>query len=257
MWHVDGNHKLIRWRFVIHGGIDGFSRTIVYLCCATNNKANTVLSCFEGAIENFGLPEKVRSDLGGENYQIWRYMIEAHSSQSAVVTGASTHNQRIERLWRDVTRSVGSCYRDIFYTLEESDQLDPLNEVDIFCLHWVFLPKINASLTQFVESWNNHPISTENNWTPNQLFVQGIARQRERHASDNNIGPNIRDGPQASNVVEVPNRKFKACDALETTLNAISVNSTSQPDAGVHEYIEISNVVGFHLNNGCNVCLML
>ena len=64
VWHVDGNHKLIRWRFVIHGGIDGFSRTIVYLCCATNNKANTVLSCFEGAIENFGLPEKVRSDLG-------------------------------------------------------------------------------------------------------------------------------------------------------------------------------------------------
>ena len=102
MWHVDGNHKLIRWRFVIHGGIDGFSRTIVYLCCATNNKANTVLSCFEGAIENFGLPEKVRSDLGGENYQIWRYMIEAHSSQSAVVTGASTHNQRIERLWPGV-----------------------------------------------------------------------------------------------------------------------------------------------------------
>jgi hypothetical protein len=23
LWHVDGNHKLILWKFVIHGGIDG------------------------------------------------------------------------------------------------------------------------------------------------------------------------------------------------------------------------------------------
>lgn len=32
--HIDGHHKLIRWRFVTHGGIDGFSRTIVYLRCS-------------------------------------------------------------------------------------------------------------------------------------------------------------------------------------------------------------------------------
>ena len=24
LWHIDGNHKLVRWRFVIHGCIDGF-----------------------------------------------------------------------------------------------------------------------------------------------------------------------------------------------------------------------------------------
>ena len=24
LWHIDGNHKLVRWQFVIHGGIDGF-----------------------------------------------------------------------------------------------------------------------------------------------------------------------------------------------------------------------------------------
>ena len=26
VWHIDGNHKLIKWRMVLHGGIDGFSR---------------------------------------------------------------------------------------------------------------------------------------------------------------------------------------------------------------------------------------
>ena len=44
LWHIDGLHCLIRWRFVIHGGIDGFSRLIVYLSCATNNYASTVLA---------------------------------------------------------------------------------------------------------------------------------------------------------------------------------------------------------------------
>lgn len=31
LWHIDSHHKLIRWRFVIHGAIDGFSRAITYL----------------------------------------------------------------------------------------------------------------------------------------------------------------------------------------------------------------------------------
>ena len=28
LWHVDGYHKLIRWKIVVHGGIDGFSRLV-------------------------------------------------------------------------------------------------------------------------------------------------------------------------------------------------------------------------------------
>ena len=38
--HVDGNHKLIRWGFVIHGAFNGFSRKIMYLKCSTNNMAS-------------------------------------------------------------------------------------------------------------------------------------------------------------------------------------------------------------------------
>ena len=33
VWHIDGNHKLIRWRMVVHGGIDGYSRLITFLQC--------------------------------------------------------------------------------------------------------------------------------------------------------------------------------------------------------------------------------
>ena len=29
-WHMDGNHKLIRWGIVIHGSVDGCSRNIIF-----------------------------------------------------------------------------------------------------------------------------------------------------------------------------------------------------------------------------------
>ena len=67
VWHMDGNHKLIHWRFVVHGAIDGYSRLITFLNCSTNNTAATVLTHFQNAAENHGLPQKVRTDLGGEN----------------------------------------------------------------------------------------------------------------------------------------------------------------------------------------------
>ena len=72
LWHVDGNHKMIKWRFVVHGGIDGFSRLITYLRCSTNNRADTVGALFVKATEQYGIPSRVRSDYGGENVQIWR-----------------------------------------------------------------------------------------------------------------------------------------------------------------------------------------
>ena len=67
LWHIDGNHKLIRWKLVVRGGIDGKTRTIVFLNCATNNCASTVLHQFQNAMSIFGVPDRVRTDKGGEN----------------------------------------------------------------------------------------------------------------------------------------------------------------------------------------------
>lgn len=84
MWHIDGHHKLIRWRFVTHGRIDGFYRTIVYLRCTGNNRAVTVMHAFMNGVTSYGVPETVRSDLGGENVEVWRYMIDYHQSVKAI-----------------------------------------------------------------------------------------------------------------------------------------------------------------------------
>ena len=62
--HIDGQHKLMCWHFVIHDAIDGFSQTITYIKCAGNNRAPTVLQLFSESVEQFGLFDKVQSDDG-------------------------------------------------------------------------------------------------------------------------------------------------------------------------------------------------
>lgn len=100
--HTDGNHKLIQpYRIVIHGGIDGYSRVIVFLKASTNNRADTVASLFREAVDRYNLPSRVRSDQGLENIDVARIMlIKRGLNRGSIITGTLVHNQRIERLWR-------------------------------------------------------------------------------------------------------------------------------------------------------------
>lgn len=170
----DGHHKLVRWRFVTHGGIHGFSRLIVYLKCSTNNRASTVYSNFMRAVQRFGLPSRIRTDCGTENLQVARHMLRHRGiERNSVLTGSSTHNQRIERLWRDLHQSVTKLYYRLFYHLEDLRYLDPLNELHLFALHYVYLPRINRSIELFANAWNHPSVRTMHNSSPLQLYTSG------------------------------------------------------------------------------------
>jgi len=177
LWHLDGNHKLIRWRFVIHGCLDGFSRSVVFLKCAVNNRSDTVLDSFVKALDRFRTPLRIRTDHGTENVLVARYMLDRHGIESKpVITGKSVHNQRIERLWVDVSVNVNEFLRNLFRQMESDLLLDPDNDLQLYALHYVFLPRINRMLFEFSEAWNNHPVSTERNRTPLQIWTEGFYR---------------------------------------------------------------------------------
>ena len=59
VWHLDGNHKLTCWRFVIRGTIDSYSHTITFLKCSDNNRATTVLDGYKEGVSVYGLPNSV------------------------------------------------------------------------------------------------------------------------------------------------------------------------------------------------------
>ena len=119
---------------VIHGAIDGHSRMIVYLHCSNDNTAETVLGLFTDAVQTYGRPLRVRGDRGTENTKVAEYMINQGGTLQPFICGRSVHNQRIERLWRDLFTGCTTVFYNLFYFMEDNGILHPDNSVELFCL---------------------------------------------------------------------------------------------------------------------------
>ena len=164
-----------RWGFVTHGCIDGYSRTVTFLQTGTSNEAKVVLNLFAQAVHKFGLPSRVRCDHGGENIDIALFMtLMRGSGRGSAIAGKSVHNQRIERLWRDVYTQIAEKYYKLFYEMEDERLLDVDSNIQLFALQTVFLPEINRSMNEFRSAWNSHRLRTARNQSPQQLWLNGM-----------------------------------------------------------------------------------
>lgn len=265
LWHIDGHHSLIRWRIVVHGGIDGFSRLITYLHYSTNNQADTVFTLFQEAIAKYGVPSRVRSDRGGENIDVAKFIIENRGlNRGSHIAGTSVHNQRIERLWRDVFSHVLQLYYSLFYFLEDNGLLDCELDSDLYALHFVFVPLINRALKQFQDAYNNHSLRTEHHWTPLMIWTNGIlssehAREtavQDFYSSDNQdvnieffgIDPN---GPESNQFdlldVEIPPTELD--DLTQQQLDQIAQINPLQPanNYDIEFYERVPEIISRHM----------
>ena len=147
----------MRWGIVTHGGIDGYSRLVVYLHCSNNNRADTVYEHFLSAVRQYALPSHVRSDHGRENYLVAVHMLECRGhDRNSMITGSSVHNQWIELLWRDMHCCVTSVYYRLFYYLEHHNHApEPRQQVPLLCFA---LCLFIQSLKLFKEGWNHHGV---------------------------------------------------------------------------------------------------
>lgn len=171
-----GHHKLIDWGFVTHGCIDGKTRACVFLRCLTNNTQETVFASIKEAVQKWGKPSRVRANKGGENLLVGKWMvINQGPGRGSSIQGKSCHNQRIERMWRDVFATAIRDFYAIFRSMEDgaSRILDCHWPLHIWVLHLVYLPLINRLLDCWVEMHNHHPIRTENNLSPIKLMDIG------------------------------------------------------------------------------------
>ena len=104
--------------------------------------------------------------------------------RSALV-GRLVHNQRVERLWKDMHQCVTVLLYHLFYHLDHTDLLNSANEVYLYALQYIYLPRINKALT---ELWMPGEVGTQR---ANQLFTQAMLMLRDLGLTAMDIFDNV------------------------------------------------------------------
>jgi len=170
------------------------------------------------------LPSHIRADYGVENSAVYDAMVAVcGKGRGSFVAGSSTRNQRIKRLWRDVFRCICHVFYYIFYPMEQTGLLDVENPIHMFTLQYVYLRRINCTLSKWTVSFNDHPVQTEHNWFPNQMWWNGMNPCNPIAIGNLNDDPEdstfYDEDPEGQTPLEVPDNNVEVFPAQLSNIN--------------------------------------
>ena len=139
VFHIDGNDKLKRFGFAIHGCIGGFSRELIWLIVSTTNNDPLVVA-------NFCLTASVFCE---------ELKVFFTKNSDSFLYAASTRNQRIEAFWSWLKKFNLSWWIDSFTDLIKCRIYNPGSEFHREALIFSFMPVIQAQLNTYLEHSGN------------------------------------------------------------------------------------------------------
>ena len=160
--------------FPIHGGIDGFSRKVLWVeVTKSNTSPETVAQLYLDCVrQNKGCPLQTRSDCGTENGVVAAAQCYFRSNddypfqgEQAHCFGTSHHNQQIENWWSHFKKTCSSWWISFFKDLIEEKQLNLNDEFTKECLWFSFNGVLQASLDEVQFYWNTHYIRSSRHET--------------------------------------------------------------------------------------------
>lgn len=77
--------------------------------------------------------------------------------------------------------AVIQLFHRLFYHLEHIGILNPLDSKHLFALHYVFIPRINSALSDFIAAWNKHQVSGCQGQSPIQLYTRGMMELQQQN----------------------------------------------------------------------------
>ena len=112
------------------------------------NTARINLMFFLESVQQRGMPSRIRINDGAEYVRIREFMTaEMGANRGSAIVGRSVHNQRIERMWRDVFLKVLAIYYRLFYLMEDNQILCTTNEAHV-CIAF----RVRASYTNGLDA---------------------------------------------------------------------------------------------------------
>ena len=131
--------------------------------------------------------------------------------------------------FRKLTKNIMTSDESEYINLLLLAPIGMLNLDDLvqrYVLHYIFVPRINHVITSFVQGWNSHPLRSEKNWTPQQIWTNGMIDQRRRgilHIAE------INDMPVGSEGLEWFSMAWYATHPADDGLATVNVDDVSSP----------------------------